>query len=56
MINKRLVRLLGDSVHHIKLTVVWNFIALIANVVAIFTVGGLLEDAYNKNATTNDII
>lgn len=56
MINKRLVRLLGDSVHHIKLNVVWNFIALIANVVAIFTIGGLLEDAYYKRATTNGII
>lgn len=56
MINKRLVRLLGNSVHHIKLNVLWNFIALIANVVAIFTIGSLLEDAYFKRATTNDII
>ena len=55
MINKRLINMLHKSKKYIVLTVLMNWISLIANVVSIFLIGGLLENVLKHTSTLKDI-
>lgn len=55
MINKRLVRLLGDSMKHVRNTVLWNFAALLANVITIFSFAVLLDKLRLQTARGQDL-
>lgn len=56
MINKRLINLLKESKKYIGITVLINWISLIANVISIFTIARLLENILKREASTRDII
>ncbi|MCR8644400.1 ABC transporter transmembrane domain-containing protein [Paenibacillus sp. N1-5-1-14] len=49
MINKRLIREMSHSKKYIGYNVVFQWICLLANVAAIFTIGLLLQDLYEGN-------
>ena len=56
MINKRLMNLLEDSKKHVIQMVVWNWIALLCNVVFIFSFAYILENLIGNKANVNQII
>ena len=56
MINKRLMNLLKDSKKYVAQMVVWNWIALLCNVVFIFSFAYLLENLLNNSINTNMVI
>ena len=51
MINKRLVRLLSDGKKYIYGNIFFQWINLIANIVAIFSISGCISDPYYGNVT-----
>lgn len=51
MINKRLVRLLSDGKKYIYGNILFQWINLIANIVAIFLISGFISDIYYENVT-----
>lgn len=51
MINKRLVRLLSDGKKYIYGNIFFQWINLIANIVAIFLISGFISDTYYGNVT-----
>ena len=51
MINKRLVRLLSDGKKYIYGNILFQWINLIANIVAIFLISGFISDTYYENVT-----
>lgn len=55
MINRRLINMLHSSKKYIGLTVLMNWISLIANTVSIFFIGGLLEKVLRSTSTLKDI-
>ncbi len=56
MINKRLMNLLEDSKKHVIQMVVYNWIALLCNVVFIFSFAYILENLIGNKANVNQII
>ena len=56
MINKRLMNLLKDSKKYVAQMVIWNWIALLCNVVFIFSFAYLLENLLNNSINTNMVI
>lgn len=56
MINKRLMNLLEDSKKHVIKMVVYNWIALLCNVVFIFSFAYILENLIENTANVNQII
>ena len=56
MINKRLINEMGDTKKYIKLQVFLQWIALICNIVMVFTLTGLLQKAINGGVDTGEII
>ena len=56
MINKRLMNLLKDSKKYVAQMVIWNWIALLCNVVFIFSFAYLLENLLNDSINTNMVI
>lgn len=56
MIDKRLINLLKESKKYIGITVLINWISLIANVISIFTIARLLENILKKESSPKDII
>ena len=56
MISKRLMNLLEDSKKHVIKMVVWNWIALLCNVVFIFSFAYILENLMENKANVNQII
>ncbi len=56
MINKRLMNLLKDSKKYVAQMVIWNWIALLCNVVFIFFFAYLLENLLNDSINTNMVI
>ncbi|MED9946819.1 MAG: hypothetical protein U0J50_01060 [Peptacetobacter hiranonis] len=47
MINKRLINEMGDTKKYIKLQVFLQWIALLCNIVMVFTLTSLLQKAIN---------
>lgn len=56
MIDKRLINLLKESKKYIGITVLINWISLIANVISIFIIARLLENILKKESSPKDII
>ncbi len=56
MIKTRLVRLLSHAKKYIVYNVLWQWIALIAQVVSVFTIAGLFGKLYAKKAASGDIV
>ena len=56
MINKRLVRLLSDGKKYIYGNIFFQWINLIANIVAIFLISGFISDTYYGNVTDTKLI
>ena len=56
MINKRLMNLLEDSKKHVIQMVVYNWIALLCNVVFIFSFAYIIENLIENTANVNQII
>ena len=56
MINKRLINEMGDTKKYIKQQVFLQWIALICNIVMVFTLTGLLQKAINGGVDTGEII
>ena len=56
MIKKRLIGLLAHAKKYIVFNVLWQWIALISQIVAVFNIAGLLENVYLKSVETNDLI
>ena len=56
MINKRLVRLLSDGKKYIYGNIFFQWINLIANIVAIFLISGFISDTYYGNITDAKLV
>lgn len=56
MINKRLINEMGDTKKYIKLQVFLQWIALLCNIVMVFTLTSLLQKAINGGVETGEII
>lgn len=56
MINKRLVRLLSDGKKYIYGNILFQWINLIANIVAIFLISGFISDTYYENVTDAKLV
>lgn len=56
MIKTRLVRLLSHAKKYIVYNVMWQWMALIAQVVSVFTIVGLFGKLYAKKAASGDIV
>lgn len=56
MINKRLINEMGDTNKYIKLQVFLQWIALLCNIVMVFTLTGLLQKAINGGVQTGEVI
>ncbi len=56
MINKRLVRLLSDGKKYIYGNILFQWINLIANIVAIFLISGFISDIYYGNVTDAKLV
>ena len=56
MINKRLVRLLSDGKKYIYGNIFFQWINLIANIVAIFLISGFISDIYYGNVTDAKLV
>ena len=56
MINKRLVRLLSDGKKYIYGNIFFQWINLIANIVAIFLISGFISDTYHGNITDAKLV
>lgn len=56
MINKRLVRLLSDGKKYIYGNIFFQWINLIANIVAIFLISGFIGDTYYGNVTDAKLV
>ena len=56
MINKRLVRLLSDGKKYIYGNIFFQWINLIANIVAIFLISGFISDTYYGNVTDAKLV
>ncbi len=56
MIKTRLVRLLSHAKKYIVYNVMWQWMALIAQVVSVFTIAGMFGKLYAKKAASGDIV
>ena len=56
MINKRLIRLLSDGKKYIYGNIFFQWINLIANIVAIFLISGFISDTYYGNITDAKLV
>lgn len=56
MIKTRLVRLLSHAKKYIVYNVMWQWMALIAQVVSVFTIAGLFGKLYAKKVASGDIV
>lgn len=56
MINKRLIRLLSDGKKYIYGNIFFQWINLIANIVAIFLISGFISDTYYGNVTDAKLV
>ena len=56
MINKRLINEMGDTKKYIKIQVFLQWIALLCNIVMVFTLTGLLQKAINGGVQTGEVI
>ncbi|WP_270839285.1 ABC transporter ATP-binding protein/permease [Peptacetobacter hiranonis] len=56
MINKRVINEMGDTKKYIKLQVFLQWIALLCNIVMVFTLTSLLQKAINGGVETSEII
>ena len=56
MIKTRLVKLLAHAKKYIVYNVVWQWIALLSQIVAVFKIAGLLEKVYEGNVIGHDIL
>lgn len=56
MIKTRLVRVLSHAKKYIVYNVMWQWMALIAQVVSVFTIAGLFGKLYAKKAASGDIV
>ena len=56
MINKRLINEMGDTKKYIKLQVFLQWIALLCNIVMVFTLTELLQKAINGRVQTGEVI
>lgn len=56
MINKRLINEMGDTKKYIKLQVFLQWIALLCNIVMVFTLTELLQKAINGGVQTDEVI
>jgi hypothetical protein len=56
MINKKLVRLLSDGKKYIYGNIFFQWINLIANIVAIFLISGFISDTYYGNVTDAKLV
>lgn len=56
MINKRLINEMGDTKKYIKLQVFLQWIALLCNIVMVFTLTNLLQKAINGGVQTGEVI
>ena len=55
MIKKRLVSLLADAKKYIGYTVLWQWLALVSQMVAVFTIAGVLEKLAYGTLTSTEI-
>lgn len=56
MINKRLISMVSNSKKYVVKNVISQWIGLIANIVMMFTITGLLQKMYEKQAESKDYI
>lgn len=56
MINKRLIRLMGNAKKFIGFHVLFQLINLLLNITAIFLIADFLQKAYEKNISNSDIM
>ncbi len=56
MINKRLMNLLQESKKYVAQMVVWNWLALLCNIIFIFSFAYLLENMFMGKITTKEIV
>ena len=56
MIKKRLVGLLAHGKKYIILNVLWQWLALLSQIIAVFNIAGLLEKVYLKQVTSDNLI
>ena len=56
MIKKRLVGLLAHGKKYIALKVLWQWLALISQIIAVFNIAGLLEKVYLNQVVKQDLI
>ena len=56
MINKRLINEMGDTKKYIKIQVFLQWIALLCNIVMVFTLTELLQKAINGGVQTDEVI
>ena len=55
MIKKRLVRLLSHAKKYIAYNILWQWLALVSQIIAVFSIAGLLGTVYEGAATGGDI-
>lgn len=55
MIKKRLIKLLAHARKYIVLNVIWQWIALLAQIVSVFFIGDLIEKVYKNLVKSSDI-
>lgn len=56
MIKKRLITFLAHSKRYIYLNVLWQWIALVSQIAAVFFIGRLLESLFNGTITSKEMI
>ena len=56
MIKTRLVGLLSQSKKYIAFTVLWQWLALLTQILAVFTMAGLLEQVVFGTCTRQDVV
>ena len=56
MIKTRLVGLLSHAKKYIVYIIIWQWIALLSQVAAVFSIAGLLEDVALHEVTTGDLV
>ena len=56
MIKTRLVRLLSHTKKYIVWTIVWQWIALLGQIVSIFAIGRFIDEILAQTVTKNNVI
>lgn len=56
MIKTRLLKLVAHAKKYIIYNILWNFLSLISQIIAVFTVAGLLQDIIDRSIDKNKVI